>query len=274
MDSDLRAFRDLFGGSDADIDLGQAALAIARVQYPDLAAGAHLARLDDLASRSGASAEKRPQAALDRLVAFLFAEEGFRGNADEYYDPRNSCLNDVLDRKLGIPITLSILMIEIGRRVGLAIHGVGLPGHFIVSAAVGSGRVLIDPFHGGDVLTPDRAADVAARAVGRPVKLEDAHWTPCSKRQIVVRMLRNLKTIYAKQTSWDRALAVVDRLLVIDEASPTHLRDRGTVLVKLGKLYEGVTEWERYLKRYPAAQDAETFRQELRRIRQELGSLN
>jgi regulator of sirC expression with transglutaminase-like and TPR domain len=273
VDTDLRAFRQLIAGSDADIDLGQAALSIARVEHPDLPVAAHLARLDDLAGRSGAGGEKAP-AALDRLVAFLFAEEGFRGNADEYYDPRNSCLNDVLDRKLGIPITLSVLMIEVGRRVGLAIDGVGLPGHFIVSANVGSGRVLIDPFNGGDVLTADRAADVAARAVGRPVKLEDAHWTPCSKRQIVVRMLRNLKTIYAKQTNWERALAVVDRLLVVDAESPTHLRDRGTVLVKLGRLPEGVTEWERYLRRYPSAQDAETFRQELRRIRQELGSLN
>jgi regulator of sirC expression with transglutaminase-like and TPR domain len=274
VDPDLHSFRDLFRGPDAQIDLGLAALAIARVEHPDLAADKDLVRLDDLADRSGAAAARGCQAALDRLVGFLFGEEGFRGNADEYYDPRNSCLNDVLDRKLGIPITLSVLMIEVGRRVGLTIAGVGLPGHFIVSAEVGERRVLIDPFNGGVVLTPARAADVAAKAVGRPVKLEDAHWAPCSKRQIVVRMLRNLKTIYAKQTSWSRALAVVDRLLVVDANSPTHLRDRGTVLVKLGKLYEGVAEWERYLKRYPDAQDADTFRQELRRIRQELGSLN
>ena len=274
MYADLPAFRDLFRVPDAQVDLGLAALAIARVEHPELETDRDLARLDDLASRSRAAAAGGARAALDRLVHFLFAEEGFRGNADEYYDPRNSCLNDVLDRKLGIPITLSVLMIEVGRRVGLTIAGVGLPGHFIVSAEVGTHRVLIDPFNGGAVLTPARAAAVAARAVGRPVKLEEAHWTPCSKRQIVIRMLRNLKTIYAKQTNWARALAVIDRLLVVDPASPTHLRDRGTVLVKLGKLYEGVAEWERYLKRYPAAQDADTFRQELRRIRQELGSLN
>jgi regulator of sirC expression with transglutaminase-like and TPR domain len=274
VDAALRAFGDLFRCPDRDIDLGLAALAIARVEHPDLAADKDLLRLDDLADRSRASAACAPEAALDRLVGFLFTEEGFRGNADEYYDPRNSCLNDVLDRKLGIPITLSVLMIEVGRRVGLSIDGLGLPGHFIVSAEVGPRRVLIDPFNGGAVLTPARAADVAAKAIGRPVKLEDAHWAPCSKRQIVIRMLRNLKTIYAKQTSWSRALAVVDRLLVVDRDSPTHLRDRGTVLVKLGKLYEGVAEWECYLKRYPAAQDADIFRQELRRIRQELGSLN
>jgi regulator of sirC expression with transglutaminase-like and TPR domain len=124
------------------------------------------------------------------------------------------------------------------------------------------------------VLTPETAADVAARAVGRPVKLEDAHWTPCSRRQIVVRMLRNLKTIYARQKDWERALSVIERLLLVDPDAPTHLRDRGTVLVKAGRLWEGAVEWESYLNRYPSAQDAESFRHELRRVRQELGSRN
>ena len=211
---------------------------------------------------------------LDRLRRFLFQEEGFRGNDGEYYDPRNSCLNDVLDRKLGIPITLSVLTMEVGRRIGLDIAGVGLPGHFIVSVTVGSRAILLDPFHGGGVLTPASAAEVAARAVGRPVKIEDAHWTPCTRRQIVVRMLRNLKTIYARQKDWGRALGVIDRLLLIDPEAPTHLRDRGTVLVKAGQLWAGAAEWERYLNRHPAAQDAESFRQELRRVRQELGSRN
>ena len=130
-------------------------------------------------------------------------------------------------------------------------EGVGLPGHFIVSARVGGQPVLLDPFHGGAVLTPEAAADVAARAVGRPVKLEEAHWTPTTKRQIVVRMLRNLKTIYARQSDWGRALCVIDRLLLVDAETPMHVRDRGTVLVKAGRLWEGVVEWERYLGAQP-----------------------
>jgi regulator of sirC expression with transglutaminase-like and TPR domain len=134
--------------------------------------------------------------------------------------------------------------------------------------------VLLDPFHGGGVLTPAAAAEVAARAVGRPVKIEEAHWSPCTRRQIVVRMLRNLKMIYAKQKDWGRALGVIDRLLLVDPETPTHLRDRGTVLVKSGQLWAGAAEWERYLDRHPGAQDAESFRQELRRVRQELGSRN
>jgi regulator of sirC expression with transglutaminase-like and TPR domain len=106
------------------------------------------------------------------------------------------------------------------------------------------------------------------------VKLEDAHWAPCSKHQIVVRMLRNLKGIYAKRQAWDRALGVVDRLLVLDADSGVHQRDRGTVLVRLGRLHEGAKEWELYLTRFPGAPDAEGFRDELRRVRQQLGSRN
>jgi len=180
----------------------------------------------------------------------------------------------VLDRKLGIPITLSILTMEVGRRVGLDVEGIGLPGHFIVSASVGARRIFLDPFNGGAVLTPAQAAEVASRAVGRPVKLAEAHWAPCPKRQILVRMLRNLKGIYARGEDWPRALAVVDRLLVLDAESPVHLRDRGTVLVRMKRWHEGAAAWERYLTRFPNAQDAAGFREELRKVRQKIGSLN
>ncbi len=270
----LDEFRALARTPDAGVDLSRAALAVARIEHPDLDVASELARLDALAGRSGAGGARGPQAALDRLVGFLFEDEGFRGNDKEYYDPRNSCLNDVLDRRLGIPITLSVLTIEVGRRVGVEVEGVGLPGHFIVGARVAGRRVFLDPFHGGAVLTPERAEAVASRAVGRPVKLEEAHWAPCRKHQIVVRMLRNLKGIYAKRQDWDRALGVVDRLLVLDAESGVHLRDRGTVLVRMGRLYDGAGEWERYLTRFPGAPDADGFRDELRKVRQQLGSRN
>jgi regulator of sirC expression with transglutaminase-like and TPR domain len=274
VDPVLRAFRDLVRGPDASLDLAQAALAVARIEHPDVDEPRELARLDALATRIGCARKGEALATLERLKRLLFDEEGFRGNAEEYYDPRNSCLNDVLDRKLGIPITLSVLTMEVGRRVGLEIAGVGLPGHFIVSAAVGGRSVLLDPFNGGAELTPESAADVAARAVGRPVRIEESHWAPCTRRQIVVRMLRNLKTTYARRSDWGRALGVIDRLLLLDGDAPTHMRDRGTVLVRAGRLWEGAAEWESYLNRYPHAQDADSFRQELRRVRQELGSRN
>src|SRR2546430_14052765 len=162
MDRDraLHDFRDLVRMP--EIDLAAAALAVARIEYPDLAPERSLAKLDDLAARSRVPKRGDGRRAVARLRDFLFEEQGFRGNADDYYDPRNSCLNDVLDRQLGIPITLAVLTMEVGRRVGLDIAGVGLPGHFIVSAAVGGRSVLLDPFHGGAVPPPAPPAPAAA----------------------------------------------------------------------------------------------------------------
>src|SRR5206468_10470720 len=146
LDRALHNFRDLV--KVAEIDLAGAALAVARIEYPDLVPERSLARLDELATRSAAARIGDRRRALERVREFLFDEAGFRGNADDYYDPRNSCLNDVLDRRLGIPITLSVLIMEVGRRVGLEIQGIGLPGHFCVGARVGEELVLLDPFGG------------------------------------------------------------------------------------------------------------------------------
>ena len=272
VDRALHDFKSLVSGS--EIDLAGAALAVARIEYPDLAPEQWLARLDDLAARSTAAKLTDPRRALDRLRGFRFEEAGFRGNADDYYDPRNSCLNDVLDRQLGIPITLSVLVMEVGRRVGLEILGIGLPGHFCVGARLGDELLLLDPFGGGRRLARDEAEAIASRAVGRQVELTDAHFTPTTKAQIVVRMLRNLQGIYARREDWGKALSVIDRLLVLETDAPMHVRDRGTVLVKLGELHRGASEWERYLTRYPQARDAATFKEELRRVRQTLAERN
>jgi regulator of sirC expression with transglutaminase-like and TPR domain len=272
LDPTLREFRDLLRMP--EIDLAGAALAIARIEHPELSIEPSLAALDGLAARSGVSKAGGGRPALDRLREFLFDEEGFRGNADDYYDPRNSCLNDVLERRLGIPITLSVLAMEVGRRVGLEILGLGLPGHFCVGSRIGSELLVLDPFGGGRVLERAEAEAIVSRSVGRAVKLTDAHFAPTPKAQIVVRMLRNLESIYARREDWAKALAVIDRLLVVDAGVPAHLRDRGTVLVKLGDLHRGASEWERYLTRYPQARDAAAFKEELRRVRQRLAERN
>ena len=273
MDPALRAWADLARAPEHEIDLTLGTLALARIEYPDLVAVHHVKQIDELAGRSGASGMD-PLHALHRLREFLFDEEGFRGNADDYYEPANSCLNEVLERKLGIPITLSVVMIEVARRVGLHVQGVGLPGHFVVSAAVGRESVLLDPFDGGTVLTQETAADVVSRALGRRVALTAEHFAPVSKRQILTRILANLKGVYVHREEWAKSLAVVERLLAADGEGSAHVRDRGTLLVKLGQLLECAAEWERYVTAHPQAADRDKIKKELRRVRQRLATLN
>src|SRR5882762_10462426 len=150
LDGALREFQNLLRAP--EIDLAGAALAIARIEHPELPIEPSLAALDALAARSGVAKTGGGRLALDRLRQFLFDEEKFRGNADDYYDPRNSCLNDVLERRLGIPITLSLVTLEVARRLGLELAGIGLPGHFVVGARVGEAVVVLDPFAGGRIL--------------------------------------------------------------------------------------------------------------------------
>ncbi|HSF06168.1 MAG TPA: tetratricopeptide repeat protein [Methylomirabilota bacterium] len=274
MGERLEQFAELVRLPEDALDLGLGALLIAQVEHPRLMPAHSLMHLDEMASASGAARVGDPLKALHRLREFLFEEEGFSGNAEDYYDPRNSCLNDVLERRVGIPITLSLVLMEVGRRVGLSIVGVGLPGHFVVRAEVGSDPVLLDPFDGGAVLTHERAAELVARATGRPVRLTEAHFAPATKQQMLGRMLMNLRGIYCRRGDWDKALAVFDRLLTLDERVVTHRRDRGTVLVKLGQLHQGAIDWGRYLEACPEAHDAENVRQQLRRVREQLAALN
>jgi regulator of sirC expression with transglutaminase-like and TPR domain len=180
----------------------------------------------------------------------------------------------VLERRLGIPITLAVVTMEVGARVGLSIQGIGLPGHFVVGARVGTDSVLLDPFNGGAVLTLDGVQKVVARAAGRSVKLTDESFLPCSRRQILARMLNNLKAVYVSRREWPKALEATECLLAVDADRAAHLRDRGSVLVKLGQFHRGVADWERYLRENLTAPDVEAVRQQLRRVREGLAALN
>jgi regulator of sirC expression with transglutaminase-like and TPR domain len=273
MTPELREFHRALS-ADPEFDLARAALLLARIEYPTLDPAPYLRRLDELAFGAGVLPSHGHRRALDRLRRFLFEEEGFRGNAERYFDPRNSCLNDVLDQKVGIPITLAVLTMEVGRRVGLPMHGLGLPGHFMVAADVDGERLILDPFNRGAMVSREDAGEVVARALGQPVPLTDAHFVPTSKEAIVTRMLANLKSIYVQQENWTKALQVIERLLLLEGTAPMHLRDRGTVLMKLGDFHRGAADWERYLTRYPHARDAAKLRDQLKRIRQALASLN
>ena len=275
MDPSLLEFAAAVRRPESRIDLSRAALLIARADYPDLDLRRYLTRLQELAD--GARSEDwtgSPLKRLHRLRRFLFEEQGFRGNDADYYDPQNSFLNDVLDLRLGIPITLSLVFMEVGRRLALPVEGIGLPGHFIVGFGAGEERILLDPFNGGAILTPEGCEAVVSRVIGHPVTLEASHFLPISKRQLLSRILTNLKAAYFKREEWEKALGVLDRLLVLDPDSPGEGRDRGLVFAKLGKFPVAIALWERYLRQQPEAPDAQSVRGNLRQVRQALAALN
>ncbi len=215
-----------------------------------------------------------PFAKLDALRELLFDEIGFKGNAEHYDDPRNSYLDDVLERKLGIPLTLSIVVIEVARRAGVSAEGVGLPGHFIVRVEDGERRLLIDPFHGGQIVTIEDCKDLVARTTGRASLFRKESLDAATPRAMLTRLLLNLKRIHLAQGDYIRALAVVERLLVIAPGDAKEIRDRGLLLAHLGQSGAAVTDLESYLALAPGAADAESVRGRLAWIRRRIAQPN
>ncbi|HET6923663.1 MAG TPA: transglutaminase-like domain-containing protein [Anaeromyxobacteraceae bacterium] len=260
-----------------EIPLAEAALAAAEEEYPGLDTRRYLAKLDWLGGRVGRclAPGSPPRAVLDAMKVVLFREEGFRANEADYYDARNSFLNEVLDRRLGIPITLSILYVEVARRVGLELLGVGFPGHFLVKCpAVGATPDLfIDPFNGGDVLA---ATECVARfkAVLKGRDFDPSFLDPVDTRHILIRMLHNLKKIYVEQGDDVRALWVIDRLLLLQPGNLEERRDRGLLSARLGGTKAAVKDLEAYLEGAPLASDAKEVASLLQDLRRRTSWLN
>jgi regulator of sirC expression with transglutaminase-like and TPR domain len=253
---------------DERIDLGEAALLIAAQEYPQLALEPYLRRLDVLAERVNdrLANETAPPVVLGELTRVLFEEEALRGNDGAYYDPRNSFLNDVLDRKLGIPITLSVVLLEVGRRLGLPLEGLGFPGHFIVRYRGEAVSLLIDPFDKGRIRFEDQAQELLDRVYGGMVQVKPEFMRAITRREILERMLRNLKGIYLNAKEDFRALGVIDLLLVLRPEARGEVRDRGITLARIGRYAEAIEQLEMYLDFAPAATDAPRVRDYIVRL--------
>ncbi|MGB8933432.1 MAG: transglutaminase-like domain-containing protein [Anaeromyxobacteraceae bacterium] len=267
-DRDARArFQALL--STEDVPLAEAALAVAAEEYPSLDTGKYLARLDEIAARvrTHAPAPVRAGTILMAVRNVLFEEERFRGNDEDYYDPRNSFLNEVLDRRLGIPITLSLLYMEVARRVGLRLQGVAFPGHFLLKyAPQGGPEVFIDPYNGGEVLSSDECvARFKAASHGRP--LDPRHLAGVGPKQILARLLHNLKRIYLERADDIRLWWVVDRLLQLDPDQPEELRDRGLISARLGAAAAASKDLTAYLDIASDSPDAAQVREVLETVR-------
>ena len=249
------------------MDVAAVALWLAADEYPDLDPSAYLDRLNALADRARPRLVGSLPKQVTALSHFLFEDEGFRGNAADYYDPRNSYLNDVLDRRAGIPITLSVVAMAVGRRVGLDVVGVGLPGHFIAKAVGGGQEVLFDPFHGGQILTAAGCEELIEVVTGRPLAVTPELLAATPPGHVVARMLNNLRGIYAAREDWGRLVRVLGRLRQLDPRDVDLRRDLGAALVRGGKPGPAIDHLKAYLAAAPEAADVDEVKSILGRAR-------
>jgi len=231
-------FVEAMSGTDNRLDLGRASLLIAGEEYPGLDILRYVAKLEAMAAavRPGVLTTDDPIAKIEHLNRYLFEERGFRGNSQEYYDPRNSFLNEVLDRRLGIPITLSVVYMEVGRRVGMPLQGIGMPGHFIMTYAEAEEELYIDPFNAGRILSRAACEELLQDVYGEAVPFQETFLAPVSKKQIMSRMLMNLKAIYLHTKDYLKALSVVERQLIVQPDSEQDLKDRAALRNLIGML--------------------------------------
>jgi len=272
-------FAEIAASADDTINLAEGALVIASEEYPGLDIGAYLVRLDEM----GATLKRRLRADIspaDTIVAlnrFVFEENGFTGNSADYYDARNSFLNEVLDRKRGIPITLAIVYIEIGRRIGLPLQGISFPGHFLVKCPLREGAVILDPYARGMSLGLDELRK-RVKALGSGTEPPDPvianMLAAAGNKEILARMLRNLKAIYTHHKDWIKALSAADRIITIMPLCAEEYRDRGTIYVNLECFRAALFDLQAYLQMLPAAKDADTVREQVVELQTAAARLN
>jgi regulator of sirC expression with transglutaminase-like and TPR domain len=244
----------------ADVDLAEVALRLAVDEYPDLDVDDYLTRIDEIAELVAPVIPDNLDVVVEELTRILFQELDYHGNTGDYYDPRNSYLNEVLDGRVGIPITLSILAIAVGRRIGIDIVGVGLPGHFIAKAIGVDGEILFDPFHGGRFLTPSDCEELVASATGKPFTIMADSLTATPPALIVFRMLNNLRGIYTQREDFPRIARVLGRMWQLSPGDASLRRDLGAALLRAGRPGQAIDHLRSYLEQSPYADDKEQVR--------------
>lgn len=269
-------FARIASGRDDAIDLATASLWIAAEEYPQLDVASALQGLDGLSERvhlalSGAdTVEDR----IDALARVLYEDEGFHGNTEAYYDPRNSYLNEVLERRTGIPITLAIVMMAIGQRAGIEMAGIAFPGHFLVKCLAADEDIVVDPFVGRRLAAPECEARLQ-KALGRSIALDPGlHLRAASPREVLVRVLTNLKQIYSRARDYPRTLACCDRILLLEPNAPNELRDRGMLYEQMEYTAAAAADYDRFLQLVPSDPAAEIVRTRRDALRRHTGKLH
>jgi regulator of sirC expression with transglutaminase-like and TPR domain len=263
-------FEDLFRSGEDGADVALGAALIARDVYDDLDVHALLGQFDELAAplvRLGLG-RMNPRAQALEMAHYVYERQGFAGNETDYYDPKNSLLPDVLERRLGIPITLALVYCEIGRRVGVRARGISFPGHFLVrldplNAPPSPTPVVVDPFFNGRILDERALSSLFRRVAGSGQKLKPEHLWPASPRVVLTRMLTNLKTVYLGRGETCRALLALDRLVTLNPGQAALLRERGLLAARLGSLEVAREDLSRFLELDPKSREATEVRTEL-----------
>lgn len=267
-------FIEAVAASEESLDLARAALLIAAEENPRLDVCQYIERLNTLGKEAHERLKGENGNSVEALNRFLFDEHCFAGNRRDYYDPRNSFLNEVIDRRKGIPITLSLVYMEVAQRAGLKAEGVCFPGHFIVRTFSHDGSPNLIDTYNCCRLDRDGCQSLLDNLYGGSVNLRDEHLRPSSKREILVRMLTNLKAVYTRNNMHRQAVAASDRILLVTPNDAEEHRDRGALLTHLERYTEAIEETETYLRLAPNAPDAEQVREYLNLIKREQAMRN
>jgi len=269
---------EIIAGPEREIPLLEGALLVATHRYPDLDVRYYLGVIEDFGTRIAAQVDNNcaPAEKVAALNHYLFDELGFAPNAQDYYDPRNSLLNDVVERRTGIPITLSLVYMAVGNFLGLSISGVSYPGHFLVKCDLSDGIIVLDPFSRGQSLGLADLQRMLREAQGGEVSraIVAGCLVAASKRQILLRMLRNLKLIYLRNHELDSALKIMDWIVTANPGQAIEVRDRGMVYQELECHRAAVTDFERYLELEPGCSDGDQIRDRLVALRRSVSLLN
>jgi regulator of sirC expression with transglutaminase-like and TPR domain len=282
-----RAFAALLAGDDETIDLAQGALLIASTQYPDLDMAYYTAQLDSLAQRVRTAlalpnphlqpalpAEIETPQVIEAMNKILFEEEQFHGNRDDYHNPNNSFLNKVLEEHTGIPVTLSLIYAEVGKRVGIQIDGICMPYHFLVRCQSSQGFIYIDPYEGGLQMNERSYRERMRQIAQHRIKFHSQWLEPSTRRHWLMRILNNLKRIYINQDDYDRALTICDLLIMLYPQTVEERRDRGLIYLQLKRYSHALKDLKAYTELVPEASDRYEILNYVKTARQMLAMLN
>jgi regulator of sirC expression with transglutaminase-like and TPR domain len=251
------------------LSLDHAALVMALEEYPDLDIQEYLRKMDTFAARADVliGVDRAPINIIKGINEVLFVQEGLRGNSEDYYDPRNSYLNEVLDRRLGNPIALSVIYMEVAKRIDFPIKGIGFPGHFLVKHAANDRDIIIDAFDLGRILTLNDCQELLDKIHKGSVEMHVSLLQPMEKRTILTRMLYNLKGIYTQKEQYFKALSVIDNILMLNPWTPSELRDRGLLYMQTSLFAKALADLESYLTRAVAPEDSSYMQSHIKMLR-------